>query len=183
MIDVLFENINIWMLYGLVIVFFIISLVMLIKLKVRGLFFVIPVVVFFVTSGVYTYQSILGQPTTRVLPEEFNVISYIADEGNKKIYLWIRENDKPFPMNYVIPYERPLHKKLHKKSEEVGKSKGAKGLKGKRKIMPDNKFGIDIQVYKFVDQKRITKEGNTLEPNSGGEINESKKADPPTTYK
>lgn len=154
-----FANIDMWLLYGLLVVFFIISLILLINMKFKGLFFVIPVVAFFVTSGIYTYQSILGQPTTKVIPEKFYILHYVADEQQKKIFLWLREDGVPHPMSYVIPYTRLEHKQLHRKTLEAQKSKGAKGIRGKRKLREDNRYGLEIEAYKFVDQKNIRKDG------------------------
>ena len=95
----------------------------------------------------------------KLIPEKFYILHYVADEQQKKIFLWLREDGVPHPMSYVIPYTRLEHKQLHRKTLEAQKSKGAKGIRGKRKLREDNRYGLEIEAYKFVDQKNIRKDG------------------------
>ncbi len=140
--------------YTLVVLFVLAALFLTIKTKLKGAFFIIPAVIFILTSGIYTYQSLLGEPTSKQLPTDFFVLSYVADERNNKIYLWIIEKDKPTPTSHAIPYDASTHQKLEDSVNEVDGSKGAKGLKGHW----DSKDGLGLDVYRFIDQPHLQKD-------------------------
>ena len=144
--------------YLLVLLFIIAAVFLAIKTKVKGMFFVIPLVVFLITSGVYTYQSMLGEPTTRSLPASFFVRSFIADEQNGKIYIWVTEENRKVPVSYTIPYTKKDHQDLENGMSEVNGSKGTKALKGKWNSID----GLELGMYHFIDQPHLRKE----QPNS-----------------
>lgn len=148
---------NLYLLYALVVLFFITAAILLIKIRMQGLFIAIPLMVAVVTSGIYTYESILGAPTSKTVPAEFDILAWKANESQGIIWLWIMEEGRPYPMSYEIPYNKQTHKQLHQKSEEAAKAKGAKGVRGTRK--PDNDEGLRIELYKFVEQKQLRKDG------------------------
>lgn len=145
---------NLLLLYSLVVLFVLAAVFLVIKTKVKGSFFIIPFAVFILTSGIYTYHELLGEPTTKALPEEFLIISFIADERNGKIYLWVIEKGKHAPINHSIPYTTENHQELENKMNEVAGSKGSKGLQGNW----NSKDGLGLDTYEFINQPHLRKE-------------------------
>lgn len=150
---------NIYLLYAFIVAFFVLGLIIIIRTRLKGAIFIIPLMVAMVTSAVYTYESILGSPTDRTLPKEFNILAWQANEKKGKIWIWVAEPNKDTPMAYEMPYQKPLHKELHNKTQEANESKGTKGLKGKFVGRKDNDYGVRIDTYKFVEQKHMQKDG------------------------
>jgi hypothetical protein len=145
---------SLFLFYALVVLFVLAAIFLLIRTKIGGTFFIIPAVIFILTSGIYTYQTLLGSPTTKELPKDFFVLSYVADEKNGKIYVWIIEKNDPVPVSHAIPYNATTHQSLESGMREVEGSKGAKGLKGHW----DSKDGLGLDVYQFIDQPHLRKD-------------------------
>ena len=145
---------NLLLLYLLIVLFVLAAIFLLIKTKIKGSFFIIPLAVFILTSGIYTYHDLLGEPTTKALPSEFLVVSYIADERNNKIYLWVIEKGKAVPISHAIPYSKESHQELETKTNEVAGSKGAKGIQGNW----NSKDGLGLDVYEFINQPSLRKD-------------------------
>lgn len=145
--------------------FTVLCLFTLIKLAKRKtlLFLFIPLTIFLVGSTIYTYSDILGYPTTKELPDDFLVVSFVIDEP-KAIYLWTIRDRKDIPRSYQIPYERGIHEKLVKAKQRM-RARGTPGvhmLRGKKS--KDNQRVIEFLVYNFIDQEFMKKNDKEVTP-------------------
>ena len=147
-----------YLLFLAVILISITSLVALIVLlkKPIWLFVYIPLVLAVIGMTTYTYDELLGTPTTKDLPKDFIVASYLVDEP-KNIFLWIvKDRKKLLPIGYVIPYTKQMHKRLEGAKKKMRKGGGV--IEGKRREVQVKKgakksYILDFRNYKFPDQQ------------------------------
>ena len=145
--------------------FTVLCLFTLIKLVKRKafLFLFIPLTIFLVGSTIYTYSNILGYPTTKELPDDFLIVSFVIDEP-KAIYMWTIRDRKDIPRSYQIPYEKVTHKKLVEAKQRM-RARGTPGvhmLRGKKS--KDNQRVIEFLVYNFIDQEFMKKDDKEITP-------------------
>jgi hypothetical protein len=85
-------------------------------------------------------ENIKSKPLT-FLPERFIIIHYI--EKNPNIFLWVYDDDRPYPITIQIPWTSEDSKKLAEGKEEMGGS----GLEAS--VMRDGTKGGLLETYKF----------------------------------
>tara|TARA_R100000789_G_C2943595_1_gene132842 strand:- start:97 stop:567 length:471 start_codon:yes stop_codon:yes gene_type:complete len=135
------------------------TLITLLK-KPKWLYVYIPLILVVVGTTVYTYDEMMGKPTTKEVPPEFIVVSYLVDEP-KDIFLWVIKNRKELtPISHVIPYSKKIHKKLEEARKGMKKRGGV--IRGLRMIdlekATNRSDTLDFQNYKFPDQELPRKE-------------------------
>lgn len=118
----------------------------------------IPLTLFTIGSMVYTYNELLGHPTSKQLPKDFLVVSYIIKEP-KFIFLWlIEETDNQElqePVSYVIPYSRDVHESIDGVKKELREKNITGIIKGK--LSNDNQMVI-FEAYDFTKQEFMKKD-------------------------
>ena len=135
------------------------TLITLLK-KPKWLYVYIPLILVVVGTTVYTYDEMMGKPTTKEVPPEFIVVSYLVDEP-KDIFLWVIKNRTELtPISHVIPYSKKIHKKLEEARKAMKKRGGV--IRGLRMIDLEKDTNrsdtLDFQNYKFPDQELPRKE-------------------------
>ena len=124
--------------------------------KKAFLFAVIPLAIFLVGSTIYTYTEIMGYSTTKELPNNFLIVSFIIDEP-KSIYLWTIKNRKDAPRAYEIPYKKSTHKKLVEAKKRLAK-KGRFGTILQGKKSQDTEKTLEFFLYNFIEQEFMRKD-------------------------
>ena len=145
------------LLFLLLIMFVVLCLFTLITLVKRKsfLFVFIPLVLFLTGSVAYTYTELMGYPTTKELPSKFLVVKHFIDEPDA-IYLWVLTPGTKEPIGYELPYSKELHRlisKMMKKAKEMPEGTQLRGTNSQG----DNHYGIEFQLYNFVDTERLNK--------------------------
>jgi len=137
--------------------FIVLCLFTIIKLikKKAFLFVFIPLAIFLVGSTIYTYTEIMGYSTTKELPNNFLVVSFIIDEP-KAIYLWTIKNRNDVPRSYKIPYKKSTHKKLIAAKKRLAK-KGRFGIMLRGKKSGDTEKTLEFFLYNFIEQELLRK--------------------------
>lgn len=84
------------------------------------LYIIIPIVLISGVAIYFTYNSILGYPTTASSPKKFILITHITNEEN--IYMWVMHHGELQPRAYELPYTEEAHAQLEaaKESQQQG---------------------------------------------------------------
>jgi len=108
------------MIYLIILAIFLVSLFLWLMIDVRKsahMLYIIPLTILF-TGGSYFYiDSLFGYPTSLTNEKKFMLISFLPDEDNDNIFMWVLlEGDKE-PKSIQIPYSKEQHKALAAASE------------------------------------------------------------------
>lgn len=114
------------------------------------LFVFIPVVLILCASAIWTINGIMAQPAARNPVGEFQFLEYATD--GKKIYMWIVEPGKNYPVTIEMPYDKKKHEELEKARQ--GKKQGKRMLGKQTDKEGKSPFGDhskgELQMYEFV---------------------------------
>ena len=86
------------------------------------------------------------------------VVKHFIDEPDA-IYLWVLTPGTKEPIGYELPYSKELHRlisKMMKKAKEMPEGTQLRGTNSQG----DNHYGIEFQLYNFVDTERLNKMRN-----------------------
>jgi len=79
------------------------------------LYLIIPIVLISGVAIYFTYNSILGYPTSASSHKKFILITHITDEDN--IYMWVIHHGEVQPRAYELPYTEEGHAQLEAAKE------------------------------------------------------------------
>jgi hypothetical protein len=114
------------------------------------LFIMIPVMMILTASGVWTVSEIMAQPAAREAKGEFQFLEYVTD--GKKIYVWIVEPGKNYPVTLEMPYDKKKHEELEKgrQGKKQGKRMMGKQTDGDGTGKPGDRSAGKLEMYEFV---------------------------------
>lgn len=106
--------------------------------------------------------SILGYPfVSNSLPEKFKMIEYVAIPEEKKLLIWLEEEDAKRPRVYEIKMSVDLRKKLRKAKQHGASKYTFVKSKGYKKFMTLDTEKYDLQLnlkpFGLPDYKRVDK--------------------------
>jgi len=109
---------------------------------------IIPAILVAVWLLVISSTSLKGMPTTKLMDEEWFLITYVVvkDQG---IYLWILEDGKKEPTNIKLPYSKQLEEKVREAAARAARA--GRPVRGKfpAKGMFGNDRSDDPQMWQF----------------------------------
>tara|TARA_Y100000310_G_C20656920_1_gene802450 strand:- start:203 stop:679 length:477 start_codon:yes stop_codon:yes gene_type:complete len=96
------------------------------------------------------YRSIMGWPSELPIPEHAIINSYVIDQANDKIFLWLLLVDKP-PRAYAIKYDDEIEERLKEAGIEAAESNGVVQIEGSKRKRDTGERTMTPRIYVYKD--------------------------------